>query len=92
MDTYSRNMLGTKTYGAGETARAGSDSFVWAQTASDLLVLTESGGGSGGGDGGSGRRRGGSGGGSCPKKSLLRFYPRNDVSRSPSDHRVCSAD
>src|SRR5271169_6476285 len=34
-------MQGTETYGSDGTVSSGSDSFTWAQTASDLLVLTE---------------------------------------------------
>jgi len=44
-DTYTLNMLGTETYGSGGTVSGGSDSFTWAQTATDALGLTEDGGG-----------------------------------------------
>jgi hypothetical protein len=40
-DTYTLNMLGTETYGSEGTVSSGSDSFTWAQTASDLLALNE---------------------------------------------------
>ena len=40
-DTYTLNMLGTETYGSEGTVSSGSDSFTWAQTASDLLAMTE---------------------------------------------------
>jgi hypothetical protein len=44
-DTYTLHMLGTETYGALGTVSSGSDSFTWAQTASDLLALMENAGG-----------------------------------------------
>ena len=44
-DTYSESMSGTETYGPGGTVSGGSDSFTWAQTASDNLILTQDYGG-----------------------------------------------
>ena len=38
-------MSGTETYGPGATVSGGSDSFTWAQTASDNLILTQDYGG-----------------------------------------------
>ena len=44
-DTYSDSMSGTETYGQGGTISGGSDSFTWAQTASDNLIITQAYGG-----------------------------------------------
>ncbi len=44
-DTYSESMSGTETYGPGGAVSGGADSFTWAQTASDNLILTQDYGG-----------------------------------------------
>jgi hypothetical protein len=44
-DTFSQYMQGTETYGSFATVSTGYDSFTWAQTASDNLIITQNFGG-----------------------------------------------
>jgi hypothetical protein len=39
--TYNMDMPGTETYGTGGTVSGGSDSFTWAQSVSDTVVMTQ---------------------------------------------------